>query len=104
MDLYPKRYRAILYSTLTMPEILKRLLGLKFCMRYLDEDFHHRPHLHVSYGDFEASIAIDAVEILAGYLPDKQRKKAESYICQYQQALIVEWNKAVKGNQIRRIN
>lgn len=87
-----------------MPEILKRLLGLKFHMRYQDDDFHNRPHLHVSYGDFEASIAIDDIEVLAGYLPDKQRKKAEMYICQHQQALLFEWHKAVLGCQIERIN
>lgn len=84
-----------------MAEILKKLLGLKFDMRYKDNDFHNRPHIH---GEHEASIAIDKIEILAGCLPPKQRKKAEEYILKHQRKLLDEWKKAVKGEPIERAN
>lgn len=87
-----------------MPEILEKLLGLKFIMYYMDNDSHNRPHVHVEFGGFKASIAIDQVELLAGYLPPKKLKKAEQYITQYQAKLLVEWDKAVKGQTITRIN
>lgn len=87
-----------------MPEILKRLLGLKFIIRYRDDDAHNRPHLHVKYGEHEASIAIDKIEVLAGHLPPKQRKTAEEYITKHQKKLLKEWDKAVVGEQVERVN
>ena len=87
-----------------MPEILKKLLGLKFVMYYLDNDSHNRPHVHVEYGEHRASIAIDDIELLAGYLPAKKLVKAEKYIEQHKSELLNEWNKAVKGVTIKRIN
>ena len=87
-----------------MPEILKKLLGLKFVMYYLDNDSHNRPHVHTEYGEYRASIAIDDIELLVGYLPAKQLVKAEKYIEQHQRELLLEWNKAVKGVTIKRVN
>ncbi|WED22063.1 DUF4160 domain-containing protein [Vibrio sp. JC009] len=87
-----------------MPEILKRLLGLKFQMRYEDNDFHNRPHIHVSFGEYEASIAIDDIEVLAGFLPPKKRKLAEFYIDKHRDELLLAWDGAVIGQGIGRIN
>jgi hypothetical protein len=87
-----------------MPEILEKLLGLKFIMYYMDNDSHHRPHVHVEFGGHKASIAIDKIELLAGYLPSKKLKKAEQYITLHQVKLLEEWDKAVQGQTITRIN
>ena len=32
---------------------------------------HNKPHVHVEYGEYEASVGIDG-EVLAGILPEKQ--------------------------------
>lgn len=53
-----------------MPE-LSRFMGMVIKMIFFDDDRHHKPHVHVFYGDFKASVAIDG-ELLAGKLPDKQ--------------------------------
>lgn len=71
-----------------MPEILERLFGLKFLMRYKDNDFHNRPHIHVQFGEHEVSIAIDKIEVLAGYLPVKKLKAAEKHILVNQEELL----------------
>lgn len=55
-----------------MPEI-SRFMGMIIKMIFLDNEKHHKPHVHVYYGDFEASIGIDG-ELLAGSLPVKQLK------------------------------
>ncbi len=87
-----------------MPEILKRLFGLKFHMRYEDDDFHNRPHIHVTYGEFEASIAIDEIEVLAGQLPVKKLKVAIKYITENQKELRTQWKRAVIGEPVEKIN
>lgn len=41
-----------------MPEI-SRFQGMVIKMLFLDNDKHHKPHVHVYYGDYEASVGID---------------------------------------------
>lgn len=53
-----------------MPE-LSRFYGIVVKMLYLDDEKHHKPHVHVYYGEYEASVGIDG-ELLAGSLPVKQ--------------------------------
>jgi len=79
-----------------MPEI-DAFLGLSFCLYFFDNKQHKLPHLHVKYGSYELIIAIETGESLEGYLPNKQRKRAESHIAQHQQQLMLMWQKAVTG-------
>ena len=58
-----------------MPEI-SRFYGLIVKMIYMDNEQHHKPHVHVYYGDYEASVGIDG-ELLAGSLP-RQANEAHS--------------------------
>ena len=41
-----------------MPEI-SRFYGLVIKMIFNDNDKHHKPHVHVYYGEYEASVALD---------------------------------------------
>lgn len=41
-----------------MPE-LSRFAGIIIKMLYNDSVQHHKPHVHVYYGEYEASIGID---------------------------------------------
>lgn len=59
-----------------MPE-LSRFYGLIIKMLFMDDGKHHKPHVHVFYGDYEAFIAIDG-ELLAGSLPVKQYKLVQA--------------------------
>lgn len=79
-----------------MPEI-DAFLGLSFCLYFFDNKQHKLPHLHVKYGSYELIIAIETGESLEGYLPNKQRKRAEHHIAQHQQQLMLMWQKAVQG-------
>nr|WP_290702435.1 DUF4160 domain-containing protein [Halomonas sp. UBA3074] len=79
-----------------MPEI-DALLGLSFCMCFFDNKQHKLPHLHVKYGGYELIIAIESGECLEGYLPNKQRKRAENRIAEHREQLMNMWQKAVKG-------
>lgn len=52
-----------------MPE-LSRFGGMVIYMLFRDTAHHNKPHVHVYYGEYEASIGIDG-ELLAGSLPRK---------------------------------
>ncbi len=47
-----------------MPE-LSRFYGLTIKLMYNDNGQHNKPHVHVYYGDFTASVGVDG-ELLAG--------------------------------------
>jgi hypothetical protein len=55
-----------------MPE-LSRFYNIVIKMLFSDTGQHNKPHVHATYGEFEASIGIDG-ELLAGSLPVRQLK------------------------------
>lgn len=71
-------------------------------MMYQDEKEHHKPHVHVLYGDFEASVGIDG-ELLAGALPAKQYKLVVAWLILHEDELYWAWNQAVAGRPFGRI-
>ena len=79
-----------------MPEI-DTWLGLSFCLYFFDNQQHKLPHLHVKYGSYELIIAIESGECLEGYLPNKQRKRAEKHIALHRETLMRMWHQAVNG-------
>ena len=79
-----------------MPEI-DAYLGLSFKMYFFDAQRHQKPHIHIHYGSFELVMAIKDGECLKGYLPNKQRKRAEQRIALYRIELLKMWNMAVVG-------
>ena len=85
----------------TMPEI-SRFMGMIIKMIFLDNEKHHKPHVHVYYGDFEASIGIDG-ELLAGSLPVKQLKIITAWLCIHEDELYAAWNNAVRGLHFNKI-
>lgn len=84
-----------------MPE-LSRFYGLIIKMIFLDSDKHHKPHVHVTYGDFEASIGIDG-ELLGGSLPVKQLKLVNAWLVLHEDELYAAWNNAVRGIRFNKI-
>ena len=64
-----------------MPTV-SRFLGTTIRIYYED---HGVPHFHAYYGEFEATIAIDTLQILEGSLPRRVR------------ALVLEWASDNRG-------
>ncbi len=50
-----------------MPE-LKRFDGIVIYLMFNDIKHHNKPHVHVFYGEFRASVAITALFWLANFL------------------------------------
>lgn len=77
-----------------MPEI-SRFKGIIVKMIYSDDGKHHKPHVHVYYGEDEASVALDG-EVLEGRLPIKQYRMVSGWIALHEDELYEAWNKAVR--------
>lgn len=84
-----------------MPE-LSRFYGIIVKLIFFDDGQHHKPHVHVYYGEYEASVGIDG-EILAGSLPVKQLKLVQAWMVLHEEELYAAWNNAVAGKSFDKI-
>lgn len=84
-----------------MPE-LSRFFGIVIKMIYLDSGQHNKPHIHVTYGSYAASIALDG-ELLAGSLPMKQMRLVQAWLILHEDELYTAWNNAVLGKPFNKI-
>ncbi len=84
-----------------MPEI-SRFYGMIIKMLFLDNEKHHKPHVHVYYGDYEASIGIDG-DLLSGSIPVKQLKIINAWLAIHEDELYKAWNNAVRGLHFDKI-
>ncbi|MBP5787994.1 MAG: DUF4160 domain-containing protein [Kiritimatiellae bacterium] len=78
-----------------MPE-LSRFYNLVIRMLYGDNRQHNKPHVHVFYAEYEASVGIDG-ELLAGSLPAKQMRILSAWLAIHEDELYAAWNRAVRG-------
>lgn len=85
-----------------MPE-LSRFAGMIVYMRFYDTKQHHKPHVHVFYGDYEASVGIDG-EMLSGSLPRKQFILLQAWLSLHEEEAYAAWNQAVQGNHFEKIS
>jgi hypothetical protein len=67
-----------------MPEIT-RFYGIIIKMFFGD---HSPPHFHAIYGEYNALISIDALEIIEGDLPKRAEKMVIEWASQYQSELL----------------
>ena len=84
-----------------MPE-LSRFYGIVIKMIYNDNDKHHKPHVHVYYGESEASVALDG-EVLDGKLPVRQYRMVSGWLALHEEELYKAWNNAVQGKSFEKI-
>ena len=78
-----------------MPE-LSRFFNIIVKMIYSDNAQHSRPHFHVYYAEYEASIGVDG-ELLAGSLPVKQLRLVQAWAAIHEEELYRAWNLAVRN-------
>ncbi len=73
-----------------MPEI-SRFFGIIIAM-YWDE--HNPPHFHARYGQLNAAIAINSLEVLEGNLPPRVLGLVIEWASQHKKELMTNWKKA----------
>lgn len=71
--------------------------GILIRMYTLDTQHHHLPHIHVKYAEFNASIAIESGDLLAGEMPRKQMRLVQAWIELRRDELMADWELAQGG-------
>ena len=78
-----------------MPE-LSRFYGISVKMLYNDDGQHYKPHFHVYYAEYTASVGVDG-ELLAGSLPVKQLRLVQAWASIHEEELYKAWINAVQN-------
>ena len=76
-------------------------LGIVIRM-YFDD--HNPPHFHALYGEHEAQIAIETLEILEGELPRRATVLVKEWAQLHQGELRENWRRAVGHFQLEKID
>ncbi|MBU9735788.1 DUF4160 domain-containing protein [Diplocloster agilis] len=84
-----------------MPELC-RFGGMVIVMLFKDTKQHNKPHVHVYYGEYEASVGLDG-ELLSGSLPSKQYKILVGWLLYNEENVYKAWNLAVQGEHFEKI-
>ncbi len=63
---------------------------------------HNKPHIHVKYNEYEASITLDGC-LLNGNLPLKQMKLVQAWIEIHKDELFAAWNCYNENGEIIKI-
>jgi hypothetical protein len=77
--------------------------GITVMMYWVDIDRHSLPHIHVRYGEYEASVDIQTGERLAGDFPRKKLNLVQTWIELHREELLANWGLAVDGESISKI-
>ena len=84
--------------------VISMFYGLIVAMYYLDTKQHNHPHIHVKYGEHEAVVRIPDGNILEGELPSGKMKLVNAWIEIHRDELMANWELAVKGNEVFKID
>lgn len=64
---------------------------------------HAPPHFHAAYGQFEATITIDPIQIHEGKLPPRVRSLVFEWAAMYQQELREDWDLARQHEPLKKV-
>jgi len=85
-----------------MPAI-SMFYGIIVYLYYLDTKQHNLPHIHVKYQELEAIIGIPEGQVIDGVLPGNKLKLVEAWIEIHKEELMADWELAIKGEQLFKI-
>jgi len=84
--------------------VISLFQGLIIYMYYLDNKQHKLPHIHVKYNDQNAVYSIPEGILLEGALPPAKEKLVVAWIEMRREDLIANWQLAVVGETIFKID
>jgi hypothetical protein len=77
--------------------------GITVYMFYFDDKNHHKPHIHINYAEYDASISIESGEIIACDFPKKKLKLVQAWIEIHKDELNADWKLAIQGDSLFKI-
>jgi len=84
--------------------VISMFYGVIIKLFYFDNQQHHCPHIHVHYQDESAVIEIPSGKVLEGKLKSNKMKLVQAWIEIHQEELIADWELAVNGDEIFKID
>jgi hypothetical protein len=84
--------------------IISMFYGIIISLYFMDQKRHHLPHIHVKYQEHEAVIEIPDGKLIEGDLPANKLKLVSAWIEIHRDELIADWELAVKGETIFKID
>ena len=84
--------------------VISMFYGVIVLMYYFDNRKHHQPHIHVQYSDEEAVISIPEGSLMEGSLRRAKLKLVQAWIEIHQDELMADWELAVNGQQVFKID
>jgi len=85
-----------------VPEIA-RFFGIIIRMYAEAGGPHHRPHFHAYYQQEVAIYGLDPIDLVAGSLPQRQRRLVEAWAELHQDELRANWGHLQEGRGPRKI-
>lgn len=83
---------------------LSMFYGIVIFMYFFDNKRHQAPHFHAEYAEFEGVFSIETGEMIEGNLPNKQKKLVLAWAEIHKEELMANWQLAVTGQSIFRID
>ena len=83
--------------------VISMFYGIIIRMFYLDNKQHYKPHLHAIYQENTAVLEIPSGDLLEGNLPRNKMKLVQAWMEIHQEELSANWELAVNGEQVFKI-
>lgn len=77
--------------------VISMFFGIIVSLYFQDNRRHHRPHIHVTFQDDEAVIAIPEGDLLEGSLPPGKMKLVLAWMEIHRDELLADWRLAAEG-------
>jgi hypothetical protein len=77
--------------------------GIVIAMYHAEPHHRGRPHFHAGYGDDEASIDIETLEVIAGELPPRALRLVVEWASEHQAELRENWERARRHEALEPI-
>ena len=78
--------------------IISMFYGIIIQLYFFDDDKHNRPHIHVKFAEYKASIDIQTADVFDGDIPTRQLRMIQAWIEIHRDELMADWALAVDGN------
>lgn len=84
--------------------ILSMFYGIVIRMYFFGDRWHSVPHVHAEYAGENAVFGIENGNVLAGALPSRKSRLVQARIEIHREELMANWQLAVNGEEIFRID
>jgi len=83
--------------------VISMFYGIIVHLYFADNRRHKRPHIHVSYQEAEAILALPEGDVLEGTLPSNKMKLVQAWLEIHRDELMADWELAASGQQPYKI-